>query len=103
MKGPSLSFFQSCSLSFVTSDIVCSPLQVHLRTNRRGQGCMDGNDIRAKPHGLQSVPSGTQIGRESFRERVCQDVEISVVAVTLKKKTRDIRSTFLEHKATKIT
>src|SRR3546814_18172012 len=38
MKGPSLSFFQSCSLSFVTSDIVCSPLQVHRRTNRRGQG-----------------------------------------------------------------
>src|SRR3546814_3212476 len=30
-----------------------------LRTNRRGQGCMDGNDIQAKPHGLQSVQSGT--------------------------------------------
>src|SRR3546814_17271973 len=59
LKGPSLSFFQRCSLSFVTSDIVCSPLQVHLRTNRRGQGCMDGDDLRAKPHGLQSVPSGT--------------------------------------------
>src|SRR3546814_14005787 len=31
-----------------------------------------------------------QIGRASCRERVCQDVEISVVAVSLKKKNKTI-------------
>src|SRR3546814_2760168 len=32
------------------------------------------------------LPEDRQIGRASCRERVCQDVEISVVAVSLKKK-----------------
>src|SRR3546814_20017126 len=33
------------------------------------------------------VPAGLQIGRASCRERVCQYVSISVVAVSLKKQT----------------
>src|SRR3546814_14258092 len=43
-------------------------------------------DIR--PEGLQVAPG--QIGRASCRERVCQYVEISVVAVSLKKKKQYI-------------
>src|SRR3546814_18005891 len=35
---------------------------------------------------LEVVPGSHQIGREACRERVCQYVSISVVAVSLKKK-----------------
>src|SRR3546814_17165528 len=35
----------------------------------------------------RSPPCGRSIGRASCRERVCQSVSISVVAVSLKKKT----------------
>src|SRR3546814_15503589 len=38
---------------------------------------------------LREVRSRLQIGRESCRERVCQYVEISEVAVALKKKTKE--------------
>src|SRR3546814_12794066 len=36
------------------------------------------------PEGKDGFPYGMQIGRASVRERVCQYVEISVVAVSLK-------------------
>src|SRR3546814_15095863 len=37
---------------------------------------------------VDSGPKGVEIGRASCRERVCQDVYIRVVAVTLKKKNK---------------
>src|SRR3546814_13728779 len=40
---------------------------------------------RTRPEGALG-PKGHEIGRASCRERVCQYVEISVVAVSLKKK-----------------
>src|SRR3546814_14233822 len=58
-------------------------LQVHARTLRKG------DDLRPRP----GRPH--QIGRASRRDRVCQDVEISVVAVSLKKKG-DMQSTYKE-------
>src|SRR6059058_3705322 len=39
--------------------------------------------------------SAAQIGRASCRERVCNDVEISVVAVSLKKKKQNVKMTDL--------
>src|SRR3546814_18824115 len=39
------------------------------------------------PEGVQALIDA-EIGRASCRERVCQDVSIPVVAVTLKKKTK---------------
>src|SRR6059058_4679215 len=39
--------------------------------------------------GAPAPPARAQIGRASCRERVCNDVGISVVALSLKKKTRE--------------
>src|SRR3546814_11259354 len=46
-------------------------------------GGVTGPLVRVNAHGKAAAP---QIGRASCRERVCQYVEISVVAVALKKK-----------------
>src|SRR3546814_14164456 len=48
-------------------------------------------DAAEEDHGAQHVglvDAGQQIGRASCRERVCQYVSISVVAVSLKKKNK---------------
>src|SRR3546814_11290909 len=47
-----------------------------------------GGLLRHSAHAAALVQN-TQIGRASCRERVCQNVEISVVAVSLKKKITD--------------
>src|SRR3546814_19227933 len=50
-----------------------------------------GRLLRRQPEqggGRPQGARGEQIGRASCRERVCQYVEISVVAVSLKKKSR---------------
>src|SRR3546814_15811575 len=77
-----------CNRSFATKSIVCP---------REGG---DPSPDRAKSHRQEMDPRlrwGTQrfssnslieIGRASCRERVCQYVEISVVDVSLKKKTK---------------
>src|SRR3546814_13424645 len=55
---------------------------------RKAGAKLDQEAPIAKPQELadyDAVIFGTQIGRASCRERVCQYVEISVVAVSLKK------------------
>src|SRR3546814_19480919 len=49
--------------------------------------CMIGilQDLASKPWLHETISATEQIGRASCRERVCQYVEISVVAVSLKK------------------
>src|SRR3546814_13499694 len=56
---------------------------------RRDQGAIGSTDPQGASGGSAAAfaslrRTGTQIGRASCRERVCQYVEISVVAVTLK-------------------
>src|SRR3546814_13090758 len=47
-----------------------------------------GDDV-VQPGAAQGQAGGEEIGRASGRERVCQYVEISVVAVSLKKKIKN--------------
>src|SRR3546814_20972112 len=49
-----------------------------------------GDEQRQFPVRIERMNDAEQIGRESCRERVCQYVEISVVAVSLHKKTNII-------------
>src|SRR3546814_12917440 len=61
------------------------------RLLRAAGGGANPHRHRARPGHLGrgvpgAVPTGIQIGRASCRARVCQYVEISVVAVSLKKK-----------------
>src|SRR3546814_18380862 len=45
------------------------------------------------PRNIDDAGSDVEIGRASRRERVCQDVKISVVAVSLKHKTQHRKQT----------
>src|SRR6188474_3616333 len=65
------------SLRDWSSDVCSSDLRrwCSIRSSRAGRGARAG--IRGP---------ASEIGRASCRERVCNDVEISVVAVSLKKK-----------------
>src|SRR3546814_11598992 len=49
--------------------------------------------ILSRTHSPNTTSTADKIGRASCRERVCQYVEISVDAVTLKKKTNKINKT----------
>src|SRR3546814_743797 len=59
-------------------------------TTRLGVGLATGTAADAWNAGelILAFLFGVEIGRESCRERVCQYVELSVVAVSLKKKTK---------------
>src|SRR3546814_15372460 len=63
------------------------------RRRKLWRRCELRQDIRSRPYlcdGRCLPPAESdEIGRASCRERVCQYVEISVVAVSLKKKQRD--------------
>src|SRR3546814_15195716 len=61
--------------------------QIRLKPNVRPKPGM----IDCRRQRLWGFEALVNIGRASCRERVCQDVTISVVAVALKKKTRRIR------------
>src|SRR3546814_15092803 len=50
----------------------------------------DRQRLGGRPHGNMHATRMIEIGRESCRESVCQDVSISVVAVPLKKNNKHI-------------
>src|SRR3546814_14502215 len=68
---------------------VCQPfpLRAHDRRKIRYMACGDAVSMLAVNR--SAMP---EIGRESCRERVCQYVYISVVAVSLKKQTKQFSS-----------
>src|SRR3546814_19036478 len=76
-----------------SSDLLASARPLH-HPRRRGRGCAAGGGdppFRIWPRPDRDRPrirsDGDEIGRASCRERVCQYVSISVVAVSLKNTT----------------
>src|SRR3546814_11601412 len=70
-----------------------------IRSELVSSACIDHRMLRAflaestPPTARRSLCSNHEIGRASCRERVCQYVSISVVAVTLKKNKRKKKHT----------
>src|SRR3546814_16750103 len=75
-----------------SSDVCSSDLSGRCRDAADGESRRLRRD-RAAPARLAARRGGDQIGRASCRERVCQYVQISVVAVSLKKQIHYITGT----------
>src|SRR3546814_18954556 len=79
-----------CSSDLVSSKLARRASPAFFRTSKR---CRDAAHRRGKADRHQTsrhidLRRQREIGRASCRERVCQYVEISVVAVSLKKKRK---------------
>src|SRR3546814_13091873 len=62
----------------------------HGCSHRAGRREGTASDVRGGPSG--PCPARRQLGRASWRDRECQSVLISVVAVSVKKKTTSVSS-----------